>query len=241
MGIEEFSNGFDTLVNSYARFRDFDDKEPRDTIEFNEYEKSLFLTKGQEEIVLALYNGTLYGKGFEQSEEIRRYLAPLIKDDVQQPITNSSGNKIGASSQFFTIAEDVWFITYESITATKEGCDNSIDVKVVPVTQDQYHNIKNNPFRGATDRKALRLDLADNVVEIVYNNTITSYYYRYIRRPYPIILENFQSTGLTVEGEDIYIDIDNPCELPKSVQYKILDRAVILALQSKGYNINKRE
>jgi hypothetical protein len=27
------------------RFRDFDEKEPRDTIEFDEYEKSLYLTK----------------------------------------------------------------------------------------------------------------------------------------------------------------------------------------------------
>ena len=48
MGIEDFSNGFDTLVNSYRRFRDFDSMEASDTIEFDEYEKSLFLTKAQE-------------------------------------------------------------------------------------------------------------------------------------------------------------------------------------------------
>ena len=47
----EFSNQFDTLVSSYRRFRDFDSKEPLDTIEFDELEKSQFLTKAQEEII----------------------------------------------------------------------------------------------------------------------------------------------------------------------------------------------
>jgi len=41
---QEFSNEFDTLVNSYRRFKDFDDREILDSIEFNEYEKSVFLT-----------------------------------------------------------------------------------------------------------------------------------------------------------------------------------------------------
>ena len=54
---EEFSNGFDVLVNSYKRFKDFDKQEFLDSIEFNEYEKSLFLTKAQEELVSSLYNG----------------------------------------------------------------------------------------------------------------------------------------------------------------------------------------
>ena len=57
MAREEFSNGFDVLVNSYKRFKDFDKQELLDSIEFNEYEKSLFLTKAQEELVISLYNG----------------------------------------------------------------------------------------------------------------------------------------------------------------------------------------
>jgi hypothetical protein len=45
MTIEEFSENFDTLVSSYRRFKAFDGKEILDSIEFNEYEKSVFLTK----------------------------------------------------------------------------------------------------------------------------------------------------------------------------------------------------
>ena len=69
MTVSEFSNQFDVLVSSYTRFRDFDDREPRDTIEFDEYEKSLYLTKAQEELVLSLYNGrNSSALSFEETE-----------------------------------------------------------------------------------------------------------------------------------------------------------------------------
>jgi hypothetical protein len=75
MNNQEFSNQFDVLVSSYRRFRDFDNKEPRDTIEFDEFEKSFYLTKAQEEVVVNLYNGrNPYGVTFEGTEELRRYL-----------------------------------------------------------------------------------------------------------------------------------------------------------------------
>ena len=45
MSTEEFSNGFDILVDSYRRFKDFDDRMLLDTIEYSEYEKSVYLTK----------------------------------------------------------------------------------------------------------------------------------------------------------------------------------------------------
>ena len=76
---KDFSNGFDTLVNSYRRFRSFDNKEATDSIEFDEYEKSFFLTKAQEEIVVELYTGKNgWNDSFESSEEMRRYLSSLI-------------------------------------------------------------------------------------------------------------------------------------------------------------------
>lgn len=44
MTTEEFSNEFDTLVSSYRRFKDFDNQELLDSIEFDEFEKSFYLT-----------------------------------------------------------------------------------------------------------------------------------------------------------------------------------------------------
>ena len=87
---------FDTLVSSYRRFKDFDNKEILDSIEFNEYEKSYFLTKAQDELVIALYNGrNVSGESFESTEELRRYLSNLVKEARLQPITNTSGLVIG--------------------------------------------------------------------------------------------------------------------------------------------------
>lgn len=48
MTTEEFSNEFDTLLNSYSN---------EYSINIDEYEKSIFLSHAQEEILLELYNG----------------------------------------------------------------------------------------------------------------------------------------------------------------------------------------
>ena len=92
MNLPEFSNQFDVLVSSYRRFRDFDDREPLDTIEFNEYEKSLYLTKSQETLAMDLYSGRdIVGASFEETEELRRYLAGIVKEARLSPITSTSG------------------------------------------------------------------------------------------------------------------------------------------------------
>ena len=55
MTTEEFSNEFDTLLNSYAISPDKYGMENSPlTIELDEYEKSVFLTKAQEDIFLGL-------------------------------------------------------------------------------------------------------------------------------------------------------------------------------------------
>jgi len=80
MTCEEFSNEFDVLIDSYKRFKKFDSQEILDSIEFNEYEKSIFLTKAQEQVVISMYNGkNPFNDSFEKTEEIRTYLAALIK------------------------------------------------------------------------------------------------------------------------------------------------------------------
>ena len=158
----EFSNGFDTLVSSYRRFKDFDRQEILDSIEFDEYEKSFYLTKAQEEVVLSLYNGkNVYGESFELTEELRRYLANLVYEAYLDPDISSSGYPIGveSSSRFFTLPEDLWFITYEAAHVSSNKCGNEGMMDVIPVTQDEYHKVKKNPFRGANDRRALIKDL----------------------------------------------------------------------------------
>lgn len=240
MTIEEFSNSFDILLNSYALTSNFGEETSKQTITLDEYEKSVFLTKAQEEIVLSLYNGkNPYGEAFEGTEELRRYLSNLITEKYLKPITNTSGTPLGleSKSKFFTLPEDLWFITLESVVVdnSKCGAETIMNImKVYPVKQDEYQVIRDNPFRGANDRRALRLDLSEGNVEIICKYMIAVYYIRYIKKVPPIILEDLPN-DLTIEGKSEASD----CILHEALHQKILERAVQIALQSKGYSLDK--
>lgn len=227
MTTEEMSNQFDVLINAYSQ-------NIQDPLVFNEYEKSVFLTEAQEQLVISLYNGKNdLGNVFELAEEDRRYLSDLVRTATISPITLDSYQNLHIikNSKFFKLPNDLMFITYESVKleSKNDSCINNKVIKVQPVTQDEFHKIKENPFRGANDNRALRLDIEDNIVEIVSNQTIKEYLVRYVKKPSPIILVNLQSP-LSIEGETSITG----SELNPILHNKIVNYAVRLALQSKS-------
>lgn len=235
MTTEEFSNEFDTLLNSYSNTEKFGIT--HSTIELDEYEKSVFLTKAQEDVVIDMYNGkNTFGDSFEKTEEIRRYLSSLIK-------TYTTSTKeiiykgLSKHSVFFKLPEDLWFITYEAVDLKDDGlgCKSGEDVCVTPVTQDEYHRIRKNPFRGSNERRALRLDLNEEVVEIVSKYNVASYLVRYLSRPNPIILTDLPS-DLSING----INKKTECELNPAIHRSILEKAVKLAIISKSINAGNK-
>lgn len=239
MTTQEFSDAFDTLLASYSSKASFGEEAPRGSLVFDEYEKSLFLTSAQEEIVEGLYSGkNTLGAAFEGSEELRRYLANLVVEKRLQPITNTNGTPLGlnTTSQFFTLPDEpeVWFITYEAVTVSHDKCKDNSTMRVYPVKQDEYQNLKNNPFRGANDRRALRLDLSEGNVEIVCKYPVTDYYIRYLKKLSPIILVDLPEE-LSIDGKTKAAG----CELHEGLHRRILERAVMKALQSKGYSTEK--
>lgn len=216
----EFSIEFDILYNNISS-----NKAPG----LNEYEKSVFLTKAQEQIVTELYSGrnTTYSS-FEETEEQRRYLNPLVKTEICKSLFGPP-NSITKKSHNFTLPEDLLYITYEV-------CNNSSmeEVSVYPVSQDELSKIINNPFRGPSKNRVLRLDSGtssinkeDRSVEIISTDTIAIYKIRYIRKPNPIILTDLED-DLSING----ISEESECELDSSLHRTILDRAVALALQT---------
>ena len=231
-----FSDGFDTLVGVYTRQMSFGLEATRTDVAFDEYEKSFFLTKAQEELVLSLYNGrNSSGRSFEETEELRRYLSPLVKDATLEP-EEGVFTGIHSNSKFFNLPEDLWFITYEAVNISDGKCEGNNSLEVVPATHDEYNRLRKNPFRGPNDRRALRLDLSDNTVEVISKYTISSYYLRYIKKLSPIILIDLPD-GLEIAGETE----ETECILPESLHQRILEDAVIKALQSKGYSVNNNK
>lgn len=225
MNIQEFSNEFDTLMNAY---RSSSPLGVSDLIALDEYEKSVYLTQSQEQIVLELYSGKYTGTGFEKTEEIRRYLSNLV-------ISYETGNKLtgylglSKTSMFFEIPSDVWFITYESATLKDERleCINLTEAVIVPITQDEYYRVSRNPFRGPAKGRVLRLDLKDNIIELISDYNVDKYLLRYLAKPMPIILTDLNN--LSIGG----ISVKTECQLDEVLHRIILDRAVKLAINSK--------
>ena len=230
MKLKEFSDQFDTMLNSYAQSIPSGEPFLKAEIVLDEYEKSVFLTQSQEDIVVNIYNGrNPYGESFESTEEMRRYLSNLVMEDTMTPNSSNCGT-IGVSdnSFFFSLPDDLWFITYESVKITDGRCGEAT-LDVLPVTQDEYNKIKRNPFRGANGRRALRLDLSDGTIEIVCKNAVSDYYIRYIKKVAPIILVDLPDS-LSINGENIATE----CELHEALHKLILEDAVMRALRSRG-------
>lgn len=227
MNTEEFSNRFDVLIHSYANADTF---KSVPYLTFDEYEKSLFLTQAQEELILELYTGkNQFGEGFEKTEEVRRYLSNIVKtEELSHKSLDYTG--VSKNSVFFELPEDLWFITYESAILKDEklGCLDGEEAIVVPVTQDEYYRISKNPFRGPTKGRVLRLDTSDGFIELVSNYNIDKYLIRYVSKPEPIILTDLDN--------DIYINGVNTktqCKLNPAIHRAILERAVKLAIISR--------
>lgn len=230
MTTQEFSNEFDTVLQTIIAQQEEGIQNP---LSFDEYEKSVFLTKAQENIVLELYSGRQTGISFEKTEESRRYLSNLILTTTITSFTTDTDTNIGITtncSYFCSIPTDLWFITYESATLEDDAlkCGNTSIASVIPVKQDYVYSILNNPFRGPSDIRVLRLDIGNDKVELISKYNIKDYTIRYIEKPKPIILTNLPD-DLKING--VYIKTE--CKLNSALHRRILDEAVRLAVLSK--------
>ena len=140
--------------------------------------------------------------------------------------------KVHPNSHFFRLPKDLWFITYESLKLIESDnpCTSNASIEVQPVTQDELHKLLKNPFRGVTQRRALRLDISEGRVEIISAlDNIYSYIVRYVKEPLPIILDDF-SEEIDIKGNHNIME----CELHPALHKAILDRAIQLAITSKA-------
>jgi hypothetical protein len=221
MTTQEFSTEFDILYNNISS-----NQAPG----LDEYEKSVFLTRAQNQMVINLYSGKDGTNSFEITEELRRYLSSLVKTSTLTATTTTSQKSNGYHSNF-TLPTDLWYIVYEAVTLKSEdACVNGKEIVVVPTTHDDYYKTAKNPFRGPTERRALRLDLENNTVEIVSKYPISSYLVRYISKPSPIILTDLNNldSGLTIDKEQK----EQTCTLHEALHFDILRTAVALAISS---------
>jgi hypothetical protein len=222
MNVQEFSNSFDTLLQPYIAKESFSEQ---NNLAFDEYEKSIFLTKAQEQIVLELY------QELEQSEEVRKYLSNLIKTDNYVPIGEQDETLINNNFKSYKveISNDILFMIYEQCTLSDENnCINNKIVSVVPTIHDDLDKVLKNPFKSPNSRKVIRLDF-DNKIELISKYSISNYKVRYLKKPNPIILVALED-NLSINNGDTKVSNG---ETNPILHERIVQRAVQLAVQSK--------
>ena len=220
MDVQELSNLFDTLLQPYITK---DVSGEQNTLAFDEYEKSIFLTKAQEQIVLELY------QELEQSEENRKYLSNLIKTGNYVPVGEQDETLINNTFKSYKveIEDSVLFMIYEQCTLSNDNnCINGRIVSVVPTIHDDLDKVLKNPFKSPNSRKVIRLDF-DNKIELISKYNISNYKVRYLKKPNPIILVKLEDLNID-KKQEVSNGETNPI-----LHERIVQRAVQLAVQSK--------
>lgn len=219
MTVKEFSNSFDVLYNNIMA-----NAAPG----LNEYEKSVFLTKAQEEIIKNYFNpkGNKYQEGFDNSSKRQIDFSSLIS--VKEATATTLSPIFDTRAKVYKLPEDLFLIINENITT-----DTGIK-QVIALKYDEYTRLMSKPYKEPLKFQAWRLittgdDNSTIQSEIISHSgeTITKYTIRYIRKPKPIILCNLNNDygDVSINGESSISE----CELNPSIHEEILQRAVELA------------
>lgn len=196
----------------------------------NEYEISVFLTMAQEQIVKNYFNpkGNKYGEGLGDSIKRDHDFSSLITNISLPPIYSAG---IDSRSVSFTLPENVLFPLNEFIHYSS----GNIRIKsVVPISHEEYQRLMTKPYKSPKKNQAWKLSSGSSNIEIISDQQgIVSYSLRYVRKPYPIIVEDLHtlSPELSINGEFIPYDISHRhnSELDESLHREIVRRAIEIA------------
>lgn len=225
MTTQEFSNEFDVLYNNIMS-----NQAPG----LDEYEKSVFITKAQLEILKNYFNpkGNKYGQGFDENAKRQIDFSTLITVTKPSQYAPEGGYvKFDDRSQLYKMPQDILLMLNETGINIVDGAKRLISI--IPMNYEEYARLMSKPWKQPLKNQGWRLfqstggvDFISEVV-IKYNSSLTDYKIRYVKRPKPIILANLadEYSNVSIEG----INTITECELDPILHPEILQRAVELA------------
>lgn len=184
-----------------------------------EYEKSLFLTIAQEELI------KIHADNFDKAERSKRVLEKLVKTySVNTTSTDVTVTLLDSTlSKLYLIASDTWLILQES------GICNGKRINIKPINLDEFNTHYYNPFRKPSKRVAWRTEVTGSTgvryVEILSENALSTYKNRYLSQPTPIV-----TSPTTLRGV-VYSTTVNPV-VNSIADNELLDLAVNLAYKA---------
>ena len=237
MTTQEFSDQFDVLYNNIMS-----NQAPG----LDEYEKSVFLTKAQYEIVKNYFNpkSNKNQEGFDDSPKRQIDFSKLMAVKTPVAFTTEDYPKFDDRSKLFTMPTDILFVLNETAVnftpvlpltdppVAQSGTERLINI--VPISFEEYARITSKPYKQPLKNQGWRLfnggdiDTTTHfVTEIIIKSgtLIKDYRIRYVKRPKPIILTVLSETNVSLDG----LTAVTECELDPILHPEILQRAVELA------------
>ena len=218
----ELSNEFDVLYNNITS-----NQAPG----IDEYEKSVFLTRGQDDVLKAYFDPRTNKpqQGYDGSEirQIDFSMVTVVKDytSFTSAIFDPRPN-----NKSVVLEKDILMLINEQLIVTRDGKTEYL--QVVPVMYDEYRRLMSKPYKRPLKFQAWRLlntSEGSNKSDLIIgpNDTLTKYSIRYVKRPRPSILSDLEG-NLSIDGQTTAQE----CELDPILHREILQRAVELAKAS---------
>lgn len=210
---QEFIYQFDILYNNISN---------NHAPGISDYEKSVFATKAQKEIVREYFSGkNKYQSGFDGadfslSSAIKQTDFSNIIRTIEVSPSDDTLTKIDNRSILFSIdtkEAKVLIPIQKSLRVTTES--GTRDLQIVPINFVQYQQLITNPYpyphknqaweliNSATDIDTINIEV---IVGEAYNKANIKYYLRFVKEPYPIILTNledglYKQWNTSIEGK----------------------------------------
>lgn len=214
MTAQEFSSEFDLLYNNVSSAQ---------APGLTEYEKSVFLTKAQDEIIKNYFTnvqgGNKYQQGVEDSE--KRYAdfsalltVAVLNAETTDAVPFDERGKIFRLPDGNSDTKKVMIVITETFKTGNKipGSEESLltSYQVVPLKFDEYIRLMSKPSSDPLKKQVWKLmgnsESGNGSIEIVphwkdKNNDTNVLVLKYIRKPHPIILEDLDVQGLSIEGQ----------------------------------------
>ena len=228
----EMSNEFDVIYSNITS-----NQAPG----IDEYEKSVFLTKAQDEIVKAYFNprANKTGEGFDDSLIRQADFSSLIRqssgdtDPVFDDGIHSAICQIVPGEAYPGMAYSrIYLPEYLAILNESVIClvnSKAQNKTAIPISFEEFNRLMKKPYKRPTKNCVWRLDVSEAVGKMVLligapTDEFSRYAVRYVGRPKPIVTADLDN-GVTVDGISDITD----CELDGILHHEIVQRAAELA------------
>lgn len=214
----------------------------------NKYEKSVFLTLGQEDILLSYLNPKKNKSGevfdetrfkslnlYDVTMNVTKPINTYIESNTPYEKTWFLGN-LGANTSEFN---EPFFILYEFV----KGNDGEY-YKVIPISSLEFNKVQSKPYRYPLKNTVWRVRAGGNYHIIGLDVKKPENYYKYtislIRKPTPILIPGFYSeSDMSIEGFGNSSDnAGKDCVLDVLIHHEIVQRAAELAKAAYEGNIS---